>query len=175
MLFRSSNIAAEFVAHSKPDGYTLLFNPASVTLSAALGEKLGYDLLRDLAPVGLVAAGPQLFILHPGVPVRTVPEFIAELRAHPDKLSYGSAGGTTLSHLAVLLFLQANGLRALHVPYKGAAPANMDVVAGRIQFSLADVGSALPLVNEKRVRPLAITSLKRLPLLPDVRSEGAHV
>ena len=164
----SGNVAAEFVAKSRPDGYTLLFNPASITFSPALGEKLGYDLLKDLARVALVASSPDLMVVHPSVAANTVAEFIAYVRANPDKLADGSGGIGSLPHLAALLFLQTNGLTALHVPYKGTAPANLDLVAGRIQFGISAVGSVLPLVKEKRVRALAIGSLKRSPLLPDV-------
>lgn len=162
------NIGAEFVVKSKPDGYTLLIHGAPVIFSIAMGEKVSYDLLKDLAPVALVASAPNIIVVHPSVAANTVGEFIAYVKANPDKLAYGSAGSGSFSHLAPLLFLQSNGLIALHVPYKGTAPASLDLVAGRTQFGMVDVASVLPLVKDKRVRALAVTSLKRLPLLPDV-------
>ena len=164
----SGNIGAEFVAKSKPDGYTLLFNPSTVTVSPALGEKLGYDLLKDLAPVALVATAQHLIVVHPSMAANTLAEFIAYGRANPNKLTYGSSGTGGFSHLSTLLFLQSNGMAAVHVPYKGNAPVFLDLVAGRIQFAFGDMGTTLPLVKDKRLRALAITSLKRSPLVPDV-------
>ena len=164
----SSNVGAEFVAKSRPDGYTLLFNPSSVILSRALGEKLGYDIFRDLAPIALFASGPQLLIVHPSVAASSVSQFTTYLKANPDKLAYGSAGNGSPSHLSILLFLQSNGVSALHVPYKGSPPAMLDLVAGRVQFGVVDVGFALTLMKDGRVKGLAITSLKRSPRAPDV-------
>ena len=125
-------------------------------------------MLKDLAPVALLASSANLMVVHPSVAANTVSEFIAYAGANPDKLAYGSGGAGGFTHLATLLFLQTNGLAALHVPYKGAAPANLDLVAGRIQFLISDVAAALPLVKEKRIKALAITSLRRAPRLPDV-------
>lgn len=163
------NVGAAFVSNSRPDGYMLLVNTTGVIFSRVLGEKLEYDVLKDLAPVALVATVPQLFYVNPSVPVNTVAEFITYLKANPDKLAYGSGGTGAITHLGPLLFLQANGLTALHVPYKGASEATIDLVAGRIQFAMqSSMVAVLPLVNDKRVKVLAITGLKRSPLLPDV-------
>ena len=164
----AGNLGAEFVARSKPDGHTLLLNSSGVVFSLAFGEKLGYDLFRDLAPVSLAATSPQLIVTHPGVPASTIGEFVAHVRANPDKLAYGSSGTGTSTHLGALLFLESNGLRALHVPYKGVAPATVDLIAGRIQFSMQSASTVLPLVRDKRINALAITGLRRSPLLPDV-------
>ena len=164
----SGNVGAEFVTKARPDGYTLLFNSATVILNPAFGDKLGSDLLKELAPVALIASTPHLIVAHPSVPANTVAEFIAYVRANPDKLAYGSSGTGTMSHLSPLLFLQSNALTALHVPYKGNAPANLDLVAGRMQFGFVDVASGLALLRDKRVKALAVTSFKRLPSLPDV-------
>ncbi|MBI4189578.1 MAG: tripartite tricarboxylate transporter substrate binding protein [Betaproteobacteria bacterium] len=164
----NSNIGAEFVAKSRPDGYTLLFNVPSNILSAAFGEKLGYDVLEDLAPVARVASGPMMLTVHPSVPANTAAEFIAYARANPGKLTYGSGGTGSITHLAPLLFLQANSLAALHVPYKGAGPAVLDLVGGRVQFAMLGMGPGVPLMKDKRIKALAITSLTRSLLLPDV-------
>ncbi len=164
----AGNLGAEFVAKSRPDGYTLLLNSSGVVFSLAFGEKLGYDLFRDLAPVSLAATSPQLIVTHPGVPASTIGEFVAHVRANPDKLAYGSSGTGTSTHLGALLFLESNGLRALHVPYKGVAPATVDLIAGRIQFSMQSASTVLPLVKDKRINALAITGLRRSPLLAEV-------
>lgn len=164
----NGNVGTEFVAKARPDGYTLLVNTSGVSLSPALGEKLGYDILKDLVPIALVAATPSSLVVHPSLPANTPAEFITYARANPNKLAYGSTGIGNITHLGVVVFLQANGLTALHVPYKGAAPANIDLVAGRVQFRFSEMASVLPLVREKRIRLLALTGLKRSPLLPDV-------
>ena len=164
----NGNIGAELVAKSTPDGYTLLYNTSGVIFSRALGEKLGYDILKDLAPVSLVTSLPMVLLVHPSLPINTVAEFTANLKANPDKLAYGSGGIGNIIHLATLLFLQANDVTALHVPYKGTAPLLHDAVAGRIQFTFQVPGTAVPLVKDKRMRALAISSLKRSPLLPEV-------
>ncbi len=161
-----ANIAAEFVAKAKPDGQTLLFNTPSIVLSKAYGHKLSYDALRDFAPVALVASSPYVLVVHPAVPANTVAEFVAHLKANPDKLAYGSAG--SLSYLAPLLFLQANGVSALHVPYKGAGPALVDLVGGRVQFIMTGQTTVMAMVKDKRLKALAFAALKRSPLLPDV-------
>ncbi len=161
-----ANIAAEFVAKAKPDGQTLLFNTPSLVLSRVLSDKLQYDALKDLSPVALVASSPYVLVTHPSVGATTVSEFIAQLKANPDKLAYGSAG--SLSHFAPLLFLQANGLTALHVRYKGGGPALVDLVGGRIQFLMTGQTAVMPMVKDNRIKALAFTALKRSPLLPEV-------
>ena len=164
----SSHIGAEFVARSKPDGYTLFLSTPSVILSLLVGEKPGYDLFKDLNPVALVASVPYILLVHPSLPVNTPAEFITFLRANPDKVIYSSAGTGSSQHLVPLMFLQTNGLTALHVPFKGAAPAMTDLVSGRSQFGLATAPLTLPMLKAKRVKALAVTSLKRMPILPDV-------
>lgn len=164
----NANIAAEIVARARPDGYTLLLNSPSAVLSVAFGEKTGYDLFKDLAPVGLATSAPQMIVMHPSVPANTVPEFFAYLRANPNKVAYGTAGNGSLNHLGILLFLQANGLTALHVPYKGSAQTLVDVISGQVQFAMQGLSAALPMIKDKRVRVLGMLSLKRSPFLPDV-------
>ncbi len=164
----NANIANEFVARSAPNGYTLLFNTSGIVLSIALGEALNYNVFTDLTPVALVSTVPYVLMVHPSVAANTVGELIAYLKANPDKLAYGSAGTGNVTHLGMLMFLEANGLSALHVPYKGIAPALIDVTSGRLQFAMSSAVSATPLVKAKRLRGLAITSLERSKILPDV-------
>jgi tripartite-type tricarboxylate transporter receptor subunit TctC len=164
----NSNIAAELIAKSRPDGATLLLNSNSQVLSLAIGEKLTYDLFRDLAPVALLGSGVQALVVHPSVPANNVAEFIAHVKANPDKLAYYSAGNGSNPHLLTVLFLRANDLTALHVPYKGSGPALLDLVGGRIQFALQSITTIIPMVKDKRLKALAITSMQRSPLLPDV-------
>ena len=162
----NGNIAAEYVARSNPDGYTLLFNTPGVILSRAFDMKLGYDLFRDFAPIGLVASAPLVLITHPSVPVNTVGELVAHLRANPGKLAYASTGTGANTHLATMLILQTNNLTALHVPYKSGAEVMISLVGGSTQFALQSVATVSPMAT--RVKILAITGLKRSPLLPNV-------
>ena len=162
----NGNIGVDFVAKSKPDGYTLMVNTATVALSRATGETIGYDLFNDLTPVVLLASGPQWLITTTSLPVNTPAQFIAHLKANPDKLSYASTGN--VSYLSTLLFLQMNGLTSVYVPYKDRANAIVDLVSGRTQFFIPDTTLVMPLAREKRIKVLAVTSLKRYSLLPDV-------
>ena len=164
----SGNIAAEVVAGARPDGYTVLVNTPAVVLSVAFGEKLGYDLMKDLTPTAMISSVPYLIVTHPSMPVNTPAEFISHIKTNPDKTSYGSGGTGSTTHLGPLLFLLANGLSAVHVPYKGGVPAMNDVVGGRIEFSLQSMPAVLPLAKDKRIKVIAMTGLTRSPLLSDV-------
>jgi len=166
----NGNIGNELVSRSAPDGHTLLFNTSAVVLAPALGEKLSYNVFTDLAPVARFSTVPLVLTVHPSLAANNVKEFIAYLRANPGKLAYGSAGTGNITHLGNLMFLEANGLSALHVPYKGSSPALLDVVGGRLQFSTPTIVSAAPLVKSKRLRGVAVTSLNRAQLLPDIPS-----
>jgi len=164
----NGNIAIEIVVKATPDGHTLLFNTSAVVLGRALGEKVSYDLFRDLAPIAPVGTVPLVLSVHPALPVNTVADFIAYAKANPGKLTYGSAGTGNITHLGALMFLDANGLTALHVPYKGASPAFLDLIGGRLQFATMTMAPSVPLVTSKRIKALAVTSPKRSQLLPDV-------
>lgn len=163
----NGNIGSAAVAKAAPDGYTVLYNTSSITLSPALYKSLPYDVQRDLAPVGLAATVPLALVVNPSVPANTVKEFIAYAKANPGKLSYGSAGNGNITHLGAFQFLQANGIEAVHIPYKGSAPADADLVGGQIQFMTDTVNSVAGFVREKRLRLLAVTTLKRTSLFPD--------
>lgn len=164
----SGNIGNEFVAKSRPDGYTLLFNDGGVILSRALGEKLGYDLFTDLDPVTFVASSAFALVVHPSVPSNTLREFIEYLKANSGKLAYGSTGNGTANLLLPVLFLQQSGSSALHVPYKGGALMMADLSAGHVQWTITSMITTLPLAKDKRIKILAYGGLKRSKLIPDV-------
>lgn len=164
----NANIAAELVARAPADGYTFMYNTSSLALSAVLYSKLNYDALKDFAPVALTAVVPMVLVVHPSVPAKTVPEFIDLLKKNPGKMVYGSAGNGNVTHLGAFQFLQANGLSATHVPYKGSSPALVDLAGGQTQFMTDTINSALPYIRDGRMRALAVTSAKRSPVLPDV-------
>ena len=164
----NGNIGNDVVAKAEPDGYTVLYNTSSIALSPALYARLPYDMLRDLAPVVQTATIPLVLAVNPGLPVQDVRGFVEYLRARPGQLSYGSAGNGNVTHLAAFLLLRSQGLDAVHVGYRGSAPALVDAVGGQVQFLTDTVNSALPLIREGRLRALAVTSPKRLAPLPDV-------
>jgi tripartite-type tricarboxylate transporter receptor subunit TctC len=164
----NGNIGAQLVAKAPADGYTILYNTSSITLSPALYKSVSYDVQKDFAPVALVAVVPLALVVHPSIPANNVKEFVAYAKAHPGKLSYGSAGNGNVTHLGAFQFVQANGLEATHVPYKGSAPADVDLVGNQIQFMTDTVNSVMGFVRDKRLKMLAVTTSKRMTLFPDV-------
>jgi tripartite-type tricarboxylate transporter receptor subunit TctC len=164
----NGNIGSGWVAKAAADGYTVLYNTSSITLSPALYHNLSYDVQRDLVPVGLAATVPLGLVVGPSVPAHNVKELIAYLKANSGKLSYGSAGNGNITHLGAFLFLQANGVSAVHIPYKGSAPADIDLAGGQVQFMTDTVNSIASFVRDKRLRLLAVTTPKRIGLFPDV-------
>ncbi|WP_454766774.1 tripartite tricarboxylate transporter substrate binding protein [Cupriavidus campinensis] len=164
----NGNIGGEMVAKAPADGYTVLYNTSSIALSPALYKKLSYDALRDFAPVAMTAMVPLVLEVNAQVPANNVAEFIAWLKANPGKMTYGSAGNGNVTHLAAFLFLQANGLNAVHAPYKGSAPALTDLAGGQVQFMTDTINSSLPFIRDKRMKALAVTSSTRSSQLPDV-------
>ena len=171
----NGNIASEFVAKAPPDGYTLIYNTSSVALSPALYKKLNFDVRTDFAPVILTSAVPLLLTVNPSVPADNIKEFIELLRAKPNALSYGSAGIGNITHLGSFLFLQSQNLVATHVPYKGSGPSVVATVAGEIQFNMEPLAVGLSYVKDKRIKALAVTSLKRVSVLPDVPTMSESV
>jgi tripartite-type tricarboxylate transporter receptor subunit TctC len=161
-------IATERVATSPPDGYTLLLIPTSTAVQSALRNNLPYDLKRDLAPVSLVCIGPFVLVVHPSLPARNVKEFIALARSQPGRLDYGSPGVGSANHLVGELFdLQAK-VKLVHVPYKGSGEAVIAAASGQTPVSFPSVSGALPLVVSGKLRPVAVTSAKRVSSLPSV-------
>jgi tripartite-type tricarboxylate transporter receptor subunit TctC len=166
----AGNIAVEILAKSNPDGHTLLYSSNAIALSPGLYSKLGYDPNKDLAPVTEIGAGCLIFVVHPSLPVKSVQEFIDYAKARPGQLNYASSGAGTSTHLAAVLFAQRTGIQAQHVPYKGTAPSLVDMIAGRTQFLMGAVLTAVPHVKEGRLRALAVTGKKRIQSLPELRT-----
>jgi len=164
-----SSIAAEYVAKSAPDGYTLLIaSPSSILVNPLLMPTLGYDAKRDLAPVSKVTASPLVVAVNPALGVATLRELIDAAKKSPGKLNFASSGNGSAPHLAAVLFLRLAGVEMVHVPYKGGGPAVQSVLAGDTQLSFATPPSVLPLVHAGRLRALAVTSRNRTPLVPGV-------
>lgn len=163
----NGNIGAMAVVKAPADGHTVLYNTSSITLSPALYKSLSYDVQRDLAPVALTAVVPLALVVNPNVPANNVREFVAYAKAHPSKLSYGSAGNGNVTHLAAYQFVQSQGIDATHIPYKGSAPADVDLVAGQIQFMTDTINSVMPFIKDKRLKLLAVTTSQRMSLFPE--------
>jgi tripartite-type tricarboxylate transporter receptor subunit TctC len=162
-------IGAELAARATPDGYTLFFSaPGALTILPHLQKKMPYDALRDFAPVSLVCSGPFLLVTHPSVQAKTVGELIAQAKAAPGKLNYGSAGNGAPNHLAMELFKNMAGANITHVPYKGAPQTVTDVLGGNIQLTLNSIPPVIQHIKAGRLRLLGVSSAKRSPQLPDV-------
>jgi len=164
----SGNIAAAELVRSAPDGYTLLYMPAALVVNPSLFPKVPYDLARDFTPITLFASFPLVLVVHPSVPARNVGELIALARAKPGSLNFASIGNASPPHLAGELFKLMAKVEMTHVPYKGAGPAQIDLVAGQVQLMFDTAVSALPNVKAGRTRALAVTTKRRSPLLPDL-------
>jgi tripartite-type tricarboxylate transporter receptor subunit TctC len=162
-------LGAELAAKAAPDGYTLfLGGVGSHAVNPNLRKNLPYDPIRDFAPVALLASAPLVLVVHPSVPAHTLAEFIALARAHPGALNYASNGNGTSSHLAAVMFEAAAGVKMVHVPYKGLAPALTDLLSGQVQLMFSSVVAILPHIKSGRLRGLAVTGSARLPLLPEL-------
>jgi len=161
------NIAAEVVAKSPPDGTTVMMATTSLAISQSLYANLGYDLLRDFTAVSHAANYTNLLVVNPAIPVRTVADLIAFAKATPKGLHYGSAGNGTPPHMTGEMFRGYTGIALTHVPYKGGAPAITDLIGGQIVVLFDNVPPLLPHVRAGRMRPIAVTSLKRIAVLPD--------
>ena len=164
----SGNIATEMAAKSPPDGYTLLQVVTPHAINPALYPNLGFDFLRDIAPVICAARLAYLVVVNPSMPVKTLPEFIAYAKANPGKINYGSAGAGTPQNIAAELFKMMAGVNLLHVPYRGGAPAVADLIAGHVQVVFAPVSESIEHVKAGKLRALAVTTAARLEVLPDV-------
>ena len=164
----AGNIAVELLTKANADGHTLLYSSNAIALSPGLYSKLGYDPNKDLAPVTEIGAGCLIFLVHPSLPVKTSQEFIEYAKARPGQLNYASSGSGTSTHLAAVLYSQRTGIQTQHVPYKGTAPSLVDMIAGRTQFLMGAVLTAVPHVKEGRLRALAVTGGKRIKSLPNL-------
>ena len=163
------NIAAEAVAHAAPDGHTLLMgNNSILATNAALYQKINFDPVKDFAPIGLVGSQANILVVNPALPARSLAELIALAKANPGKLNYASSGHGLAAHLAGELFKAEAKINLVHVPYKGAAPALQDVIAGHVQMMFATASSVVSHIQDGKVRALAVTTLKRTALLPEL-------
>lgn len=161
-------IGTENVARSAADGYSLLVVPAPFTINPSLLPKLPYDPLADFTPVTLINTTPLVVVVNPSVPARNVKELIALAKTRPGTLNFGSSGTGGSNHLAGELFNAMAGVKMVHVPYKGNAPALTDLVGGHVDLIFNGLTSAYPFIKSNRLRPLAVTSLKRSAVLPDL-------
>jgi tripartite-type tricarboxylate transporter receptor subunit TctC len=164
----AGNVAADAVAKAHGDGYTLLFAQNGLAISAAAVPNLPYSAERDLVPLAPVAATPHILIVGPDFPAKNVQELIAAARAAPGRLTFASSGVGNSDHLCGELFNMMAGISAIHVPYKGGAPAVQDVIPGRVAYYFAGMPVGLPLANSGRARALGVTSRQRYPAAPDV-------
>jgi tripartite-type tricarboxylate transporter receptor subunit TctC len=170
-----ANIGTEAVAKASPDGYTLLLVSVANTVNATLYEKLNFNFIRDIAPIAGLIRGPLVFELHPSVPAATIPEFIAYAKANPGKINMASAGNGTPGHLAGEMFKLSTGLDLVHVPYRGAAPAVTDLLAGQVQALFDNLPTSLEHIKAGKVRPLAVTTATRSQMMPDLPTVNEFV
>jgi tripartite-type tricarboxylate transporter receptor subunit TctC len=162
-------VGTEIVAKAAPDGYSFLVGTAGgMTINPALQPKLPYDSFRDFAPVGMLVMNPQILVAHPSVAAKNVKELVALAKAKPGQLNFASAGTGTATHLGLELLKLTTGLEAVHVPYKGGAPATADLIAGQVQLLWVSIPSVLPHVKSGRLRALAVSTAKRSGSAPDV-------
>ena len=162
-------IGTEAVAKAAPDGYTLLGgNPGPLTIAPSVRKQLGYDPLRDFAPITLIARSASCMCIHPSIPAKSLKEFIALAKASPGKINYATPGVGTVGHLAIESFATLAGIRMTHVPYKGAALYTVDLIAGNMDFAQIQIFQAAPFVRAGKLRALAVTAVRRSPLLPEV-------
>jgi tripartite-type tricarboxylate transporter receptor subunit TctC len=168
----ASNVATEAVVHAPADGYTLLLTSMGNAVNATLYDKLNYNFLRDIAPVAGISVEPLAMEVHPSFPAKTVPEFIAYVKARPGKINYASAGSGTSLHMAAELFKIMAGLEMLHVPYRGSPAALTDVLGGQVEMLFSPLPSSIDYVRTGRLRALATTGAARSPALPDTPIVG---
>jgi tripartite-type tricarboxylate transporter receptor subunit TctC len=164
----SGTIGSELFARSQPDGYSIMVTSATHVANPHLYKKLPYDALKDFIGVTPLAIQVGILVVHPSLPVKNVKEFLALAKARPGELIYASSGNGSYVHLAMALLNQMAGTRMIHVPYKGGGPAAIGLASGETQAMIATIGALLPQINAKQVRPLGVTSPKRVTQFPDM-------
>jgi tripartite-type tricarboxylate transporter receptor subunit TctC len=169
------NIGAEAVVRAPPDGHTLMLVDATPTISATLYDKLSFNFVRDIAPVAGVARQPQMMLIHPSVPAKTVPEFIAYAKANPGKINMASAGTGTPPHMTGELFKMVAGIDLIHVPYRGTGAAMADLLGGQVQLSFFGPVASIEYIRSGKLLALGVTGTKRLEMLPDIPAVAEHV
>jgi len=170
-----TNIAAEAVVRAAPDGYTLLLTASPNAINASLYDKLNFNFIRDIAPVAAISREPNVIVVNPSLPTRTVPEFIAYAKANPGRLNMASAGNGTTSHLAGELFKMMTGVNMVHVPYRGGGPALTDLLAGQVQVFFPPMVVPVGQIRAGKLRALAVTTATRSEALPDIPTVGEFV
>jgi tripartite-type tricarboxylate transporter receptor subunit TctC len=165
----AGTLGTEMVAKAPPDGYTLLLGvTGALTIAPFVYPKLGYDTLRDFAPVAMVALAPYIIVVHPSVPAKNLKELIALAKSRPGQLRYASAGVGGTPHLCTELLMSMAGINMQHIPYKGGTPAMIDTLAGHTDALCTSVTNAAPFIKQGKIRGIGVTPLKRSPLLPDL-------
>jgi tripartite-type tricarboxylate transporter receptor subunit TctC len=162
------NLAAEAVAHAAPDGYTLLLTTSADAWNATLYQNLNFNIVRDFVPVGTISRGAGLLVVNPSLPVKSVPELIAYAKEHPGKLTIASAGVGSAPHMFWELFRSRTGINMVHVPYRGAGPAVVDLLAGQVQVYFGTFAASIEQVRAGKLRALAVSTATRAAVLPDV-------
>jgi tripartite-type tricarboxylate transporter receptor subunit TctC len=170
-----TNVGTEFVLNSPPDGYTLLLVSAANAINTTLYKNLNFNFIRDAAPIATIARVPQIMEVHPSVPANSVPEFIAYAKANPHKINLASAGNGSVQQVAGELFRMMVGIDIVDVPYNGAGPALVDLLAGQTQFMFDTTPSSLPHIKAGQLRALAVTTVSRTEVLPDLPTVGEFV
>jgi tripartite-type tricarboxylate transporter receptor subunit TctC len=171
----AGNLATEAVVRAPPDGYTLLLANGANTINATLYDRLNFDFIRDIAPIGRLANFSFIMEVNPSVQTRTLPEFIAYAKGNPGKINMASAGSGSTSHVTGELFKMMAGVEMVHVPYRGSTPALTDLLGGQVQVMFDATPSSLPHIRAGKLRPLAVTTATRLEVLPDVPTVGDFV
>jgi tripartite-type tricarboxylate transporter receptor subunit TctC len=171
----AGNIGTEAVVKSPPDGYTLLLAGTPNTTNATLYDKLNFNFIRDIAPVATISRNTLVMVLHPSVPAKTVPEFIAYAKANPGKINMASGGNGSTPHVAGELFKMMASVNLVHVPYRGAVAALTDLIAGQVQVYFAQMMASIEYIRAGKLRPLAVTTATRSEALPDIPTVGEFV
>jgi tripartite-type tricarboxylate transporter receptor subunit TctC len=156
------------VAHGTPDGYTIVIMDPAIVINPTLQPSVPYDLFKQLVTVSIVTSSPEVFVVAPQLPIKSVAEFVAYAKANPGKLNYGSAGVGTTPHLAAALFQQHTGIDTVHVPYRGIGQIFPDLMSNKIQFAFSSIAGALPFTQDNRIRAIATTGLKRAAVYPEL-------